>query len=385
MRSEATRDDETNVGGEVLYMALELSERTWKVLFASGAGRRREISVAARELGRLLEEIAAAKRRLGLSPQARVVSCYEAGRDGFWLDRALRANGIDNLVVDASSIEVPRRARRAKTDRVDLVKLMGLLRRFVGGEKKVWSVVRVPDADAEDVRQLSRTIERLKGEHGRHRSRIKALLATQGIKLARIGGRGWAERVGELRRWDGSALGVWLQRDLVLEGERLALVAEQLGQLKAERDELVAQGREPAAVKARELARLGAIARESSFVFAAELFGWRTFANRRELAGSVGLTGTPFSSGESAREQGISKAGNKRMRTMLIEIAWCWLKYQPQSALSRWWRERFANAGGRTRRIAIVALARKLLVALWRYLEHGIVPEGAQLKTRAAT
>jgi transposase len=181
-------------------MALELSERTWKVLFASGAGRRREISVAARELGRLLEEIAAAKRRLGLSPQARVVSCYEAGRDGFWLDRALRANGIDNLVVDASSIEVPRRARRAKTDRVDLVKLMGLLRRFVGGEKKVWSVVRVPDADAEDVRQLSRTIERLKGEHGRHRSRIKALLATQGIKLARIGGRGWAERVGELRR-----------------------------------------------------------------------------------------------------------------------------------------------------------------------------------------
>ena len=385
MRSEATRDDETNVGGEVLYMALELSERTWKVLFASGAGRRREISVAARELGRLLEEIAAAKRRLGLSRQARVVSCYEAGRDGFWLDRALRANGIDNLVVDASSIEVPRRARRAKTDRVDLVKLMGLLRRFVGGEKKVWSVVRVPDADAEDVRQLSRTIERLKGEHGRHRSRIKALLATQGIKLARIGGRGWAERVGELRRWDGSALGVWLQRDLVLEGERLALVAEQLGQLKAERDELVAQGREPAAVKARELARLGAIARESSFVFAAELFGWRTFANRRELAGSVGLTGTPFSSGESAREQGISKAGNKRMRTMLIEIAWCWLKYQPQSALSRWWRERFANAGGRTRRIAIVALARKLLVALWRYLEHGIVPEGAQLKMRAAT
>jgi transposase len=366
-------------------MALELSERTWKVLFASGAGRRREISVAARELGRLLEEIAAAKRRLGLSPQARVVSCYEAGRDGFWLDRALRANGIDNLVVDASSIEVPRRARRAKTDRVDLVKLMGLLRRFVGGEKKVWSVVRVPDADAEDVRQLSRTIERLKGEHGRHRSRIKALLATQGIKLARIGGRGWAERVGELRRWDGSALGVWLQRDLGLEGERLALVAEQLGQLKAERDELVAQGREPAAVKARELARLGAIARESSFVFAAELFGWRTFANRRELAGSVGLTGTPFSSGESAREQGISKAGNKRMRTMLIEIAWCWLKYQPQSALSRWWRERFANAGGRTRRIAIVALARKLLVALWRYLEHGIVPEGAQLKMRAAT
>lgn len=384
MRSEATHDGESIVGGQVLYMALELSDRTWKVLFASPAGRRRERSVVARDLGRLMEEIAAAKRRLGLDAQARVVSCYEAGRDGFWLDRALRANGIDNLVVDSSSIEVARRARRTKTDRVDLVKLMGLLLRWAGGEKKVWSVVRVPDAGAEDVRQLSRSIERLKAEHGRHVTRIKALLATQGIKLARVGGRGWAERVAELRRWDGSALGAWLQRDLVLEGERLALVAEQLAALKAERDELVAQGCEAAAVKARELARLGAIASESSFVFATELFGWRTFANRRELAGSVGLTGTPFSSGDSAREQGISKAGNKRMRTMLVEIAWCWLRYQPQSALSRWWQGRFANSGGRARKIAIVALARKLLVALWRYLEHGIVPEGAVLKGRVA-
>ena len=179
------------------------------------------------------------------------MSCYEAGRDGFWLDRALRANGIDNLVVDSSSIEVARRARRAKTDRVDLVKLMGLLLRWVAGERKVWSVVRVPDAQAEDIRQLSRSIERLKGEHGRHVTRIKALLATQGLELARIGGPDWGQRVGELRRWDGSALGVWLQRDLVLEGERLAVVAEQLAALKAERDRLVAEGREATAVKAR--------------------------------------------------------------------------------------------------------------------------------------
>jgi transposase len=365
-------------------MVLELSERSWKVLFASAAGRRRERAVAGRDVAGLLEEIAAAKRRLGLSAQARVVSCYEAGRDGFWLDRALRGHGIENLVVDSSSIEVPRRARRAKTDRVDLVKLMGLLLRWAGGEKKVWSVVRVPDVDAEDVRQLSRSIERLKAEHGRHVTRIKALLATQGIKLGHIGGRDWAKRVGELRRWDGSALGVWLQRDLVLEGERLAVAAAQLAALKAERDKLVARGGEVAAVKARELARLGAIAKESSFVFAAELFGWRTFANRRELAGSVGLTGTPYSSGDSAREQGISKAGNRRMRTMLVEIAWCWLRYQPTSALARWWQGRFADSGGRTRKIAIVALARKLLVALWRYLERGVVPEGAVLKTRVS-
>ena len=350
-------------------MALELSERRWAVLFASGSGKRRERSVTARELGRLLEEIADAKRRLGLRADARVVSCYEAGRDGFWLDRALRANGIDSLVVDSSSIEVPRRARRRKTDRLDLFKLMGLLQRFLGGEKKVWSVVRVPEADAEDVRQLSRAIERLKAEHGRHRTRIKALLATQGVKLSRIGGRDWAKRVAELGGWDGAALGRWLQRDLVLEGERLALVAE---------------GRSAAASKARALARLGAIAAESSFVFATELFGWRRFANRRELAGSVGLVPTPYASGQSRREQGLSKAGNRRMRTMLVEIAWCWLRYQPQSALSMWWQHRFASSGGRARKVAIVALARKLLVALWRYLEHGMVPEGATLKARVA-
>jgi transposase len=138
------------------------------------------------------------------------------------------------------------------------------------------------------------------------------------------------------------------------------------------------------AVKARRLAALGAIAAESSFVFATELFGWRTFANRRELAGAVGLIGTPWRTGDTVRDQGLSKAGNRRMRTMLVEIAWCWLRYQPDSALARWWRTRFANAGGRTRKVAIVALARKLLVALWRYLEDGVVPEGATLKARVA-
>ncbi len=382
MSTQATPGGESKATGQVLYMALELSERVWKVLFACAAGRRRERSVAARDLARLMEEVGSAKQRLGLEAQARVVSCYEAGRDGFWLDRALAAHGIENLVVDSSSIEVPRRARRRKTDRLDLCKLMGLLQRFLGGEKKVWSVVRVPQEEAEDVRQLSRGIERLKAERGRHRTRIAALLATQGIKLVGVGGRDWARRVAELRRWDGTAVGRWLQQDLLLEGERLALVEHQLAQLKAEREALVAAGQEAAAVKARALARLGAIAAESSFVFATELFGWRRFANRRELAGSVGLVPTPYASGASRREQGLSKAGNRRMRTMLVEIAWCWLRYQPQSALTLWWQRRFASSGGRARKVAIVALARKLLVALWRYLEHGIVPEGATLKPR---
>ena len=326
MTTQATLGGETSVGGQVLYMALELSEKQWKVLFASPCGKRRERSVVARDLAGLVREIADAKRRLGLPQNARVVSCYEAGRDGFWLDRALKANGVENLVVDSSSIEVPRRARCRKTDRLDLYKLMGLLMRFVGGERKVWSVVRVPDAGVEDVRQLSRGIARLKCERGRHRVRIKSLLATRGIKLGRIGGDDWAERVGKLECWDGSGLGPNLARELLLEGERLALVERQLAELKAEREALVAECDSKIAGSTRALRQLGAIAEESSFVFATELFGWRTFSNRRELAGAVGLTGTPFNSGEADREQGISKAGNPRMRTMLVEIAWCWLR-----------------------------------------------------------
>lgn len=384
MTTQATLGGETNACGQVLYMVLELSSRSWKVLFRSGAGRQRERAVAAGELARLMREIAEAKRKLGLPEEARVASCYEAGRDGFWLHRALVANGIESLVVDSSSIEVPRRARHKKTDRLDLYKLMALLVRYLGGERGVWSVVRVPDEAVEDVRQLARSIERLKSERGQHRTRIKSLLVKEGLPCNRIEGADWAERVDRLRRWDGSPLPPNLARDLKAEGERLALVERQLALLKAEREALVASSPCRIAGQARALRQLGAIAEESSFLFSAEVLGWRTFDNRRQLAGAVGITGTPYTSGESEREQGISKAGNWRMRAMLIEIAWCWLKYQPQSALSRWWQRRFANGNKRTRRIGIVALARKLLIALWRYLEEGLVPEGAHLKTLEA-
>jgi transposase len=380
MRSEAARGCESTSGRQVLYMALELSARRWKVLLASSrGGRREERSVAAGDVPKLMAEIAAAKRKLGLPPEARVVSCYEAGRDGFWLHRALVAGGVESLVVDSSSIEVPQRARRRKTDRIDLGKLMSLLIRYVDGERGVWSVVRVPDPEVEDVRQLSRGIERLKNERRQHHMRIESLLVKMGIRLARIGGKGWAGRIEAL------GLGPHLTFELIQEGERLALLERQLADLKARREALVAASDSQIARRTRALRRLGAIAEESSFVFATELFGWRTFANRRELAGAVGITGTPFQSGECDQEQGISKAGNRRMRTMLVEIAWCWLRLQPSSALSRWWQGRFGQGlkkgNKRTRRIGLVALARKLLVALWRYLENGIVPEGATLKT----
>jgi len=374
--TQATRACEVSVVGVVLYMALELSARSWKVLFASTrGGRRLERSVAAGDVPKLMAEIAAAKRRLGLPPDARVVSCYEAGRDGFWLDRALRAAGVESLVVDSSSIEVPQRARRRKTDRIDLGKLMGLLIRYVGGERKVWSVVRVPDPEVEDVRQLSRGITRLKEERRRHRMRIESLLVKEGVRCLPIGGKEWARRVHAL------GLGPHLTHELIQEEERLVLAERQLTDLKARREALVASSDSKIARHTRALRRLGAVAQESSFVFCTEVLGWRTFANRRELAGAVGITGTPFKSGECDREQGISKAGNARMRTMLVEIAWCWLKFQRGSALSQWWQRRFGPGNKRTRRIGLVALARKLLVALWRYLEEGIVPEGATLKT----
>lgn len=388
MTTQATLGGEINPCGQVLYMVLELSSRSWKVLFRSPCGRQRERAVAAGDLAGLLREIAEAKRKLALPADAHVVSCYEAGRDGFWLHRALVTNGIESLVVDSSSIEVPRRARHKKTDRLDLYKLMSLLVRYLGGERGVWSVVRVPDEAVEDVRQLARSIERLKSERGQHRTRIKSLLAKEGVACDRIDGGDFPERVGKLERWDGSPLPPNLKRDLLAEGERLALVERQLALLKAEREALVASSPCQIAGKARALRQLGAIAEESSFLFSAEVLGWRTFANRRELAGAVGITGTPYTSGESEREQGISKAGNRRMRAMLVEIAWGWLRYQPASALSRWWQRRFGqgpNKGNkRTRRIGIVALARKLLIALWRYLEEGLVPEGARLKTLKA-
>jgi len=297
MKTQATLAGETNACGQVLYMVLELSALRWKVLLVAASGRRRERSVVARDLAGLMREMAEAKRKLGLAPEARVVSCYEAGRDGFWLHRALQAAGVENLVVDSSSIEVPRRARHKKTDRIDLGKLMALLVRFMAGERRVWSVLRVPDEEVEDVRQLSRSIERLKRERGAHRVRIKSLLAKEGLVLERIGGSDWAERVGKLRRWDGSGVPANLKRDLLAEGERLALVERQLALLKAEREALVACSPSKIAGATRALRQLGAIAEESSFVFSTESLGWRTFANRRELAGSVGITARPTRAG----------------------------------------------------------------------------------------
>ncbi|MCP5086731.1 MAG: IS110 family transposase [Rhodobacteraceae bacterium] len=379
MSTQVPQETNGNAMAPTLYMALELSKKLWKLAFSDGK-KKRLVTIKAKNLFELQEAIAKAKAKFGLAAEARVVSCYEAGRDGFWLHRFMVSIGIENQVVDSSSIEVNRRARRAKTDRIDAGKLLGMLRRYWGGERDVYSVVRVPSESQEDARRLHRELECLKKERGRHITRIRSLLTLHGIEVRYVGGSDWAEQVSGFRQWDGSPLLGELKGELLREGERLALVRQQIHALEAEQRRREHESDDPMIRKIVQLQQLGAIGPVSAWVFIMELFGWRKFNNRRELASLVGLTPMPYNSGDSTVEQGISKAGSRRVRALLIEISWLWLRYQPDSALSQWFNRRFAAGGKRMRRIGIVALARKLLIALWRYLETGEIPAGAHLK-----
>jgi transposase len=356
-----------------LYMAFELGEKSWKLSLGDGAHSPSRYTVAAGGTAALLECIAKAKARCALAPEARVGSCYEAGRDGFWLHRWLIAHGIDNIVVDSASIEVNRRARRAKTDRLDGDKLLSMLIRYHAEEPRVWSVVRVPTPEQEDARRAHRELGRLGHERTAHINRIRALLVLSNLRVKYVGGRLWQ------RWWAGHAqeLAPGVRTEIERESERLLLVKKQMDAIEAAQRQAVTAGSEP---QVAGLARLRGIGMNSGWVLAKELFGWRCFRNRREVAGCLGLTPSPYDSGESETEQGISKAGNRRARTLLVELAWSWLRYQPQSELSKWFNRRFAGGGKRMRRIGIVALARRLAIALWRYLEHGLIPDGAQLK-----
>ena len=356
-----------------LYMAFELAEKNWKLALGDGARSPSHYAVAAGDTVALLECIAKAKARCGLAPEASVHSCYEAGRDGFWLHRWLIEHGIDNIVVDSASIEVNRRARRVKTDRLDGDKLLAMLIRYGAGERRVWSVVRVPTPEQEDARRAHRELGRLGQERIAHINRIRALLVLHNRRVKYVGGRLWQ------RWWLGHAneLAPRVRAEIERESERLLLAKKQMDMLEAEQRQAVAAGTEP---QVAGLAKLRGIAVGSGWVLAKELFGWRRFRNRREVAGCLGLTPSPYASGESETEQGISKAGNRRVRTLMVELAWSWLRYQPQSELSRWFNRRFASGGKRLRRIGIVALARRLAIALWRYLKDGLIPDGAQLK-----
>jgi len=375
----ATREDEYSALAPVLYLAFELGNDFWKLGFTIGMGQRpRERNIGARDVDALEREIHLAKRRFGLPETAPVLSCHEAGRDGFWLHRYLVEHGLQNLVVDSSSIEVNRRQRRAKTDRMDVGPLE--LIRYRSGERKVWSVVRVPSAKDEDDRQLHRELSTLKKERTRQINRIKGLLASQGVRLPVKAD--FAQRLESGRAWDGSPLLPRLQARLVREVERLELVGRQIQELERERVREIRHSPDPKVEQVRALLRLNGIGLNSSWQFIMEFFGWREFRSGKEVGGLSGLAPTPYQSGSSTREQGMSKAGNRHVRAMAVEIAWGWLGYQPESELTKWYEKRFGQGSKRIRKIGIVALARRLLVELWRYLETGAIPEGAVLKTR---
>ena len=363
----------------VLFLAFELSEKTWKLGFTTGHGQQpRERNIAARHQERLLQEVAQAKRRFGLPETAPVVSCYEAGREGFWLHRFLQAHGITNQVVDSSSIEVNRRKRRAKSDGLDVRKLLTMLIRSYHGERGVWRVVNVPSIEAEDQRHLHRDLETVKQERASTIARIKGLLSSQGLRLTSV--NKLPEQLDALRLWDGAPMPSGLRQRLLRVYAHYTFLSEQIAALEAERRAQLQSSQDANIEKVRQLMQLKGLGINGAWLLVMEFFGWRELKTRREVGGLAGLTPTPYQSGESAREQGITKSGNRHVRWMSTELAWSWVRYQPDSALSCWFRERFGGGGKRLRRIGIVAVARKLLIALWRFLESGVIPEGAVLK-----
>jgi transposase len=364
--------------------AIELSKQSWIIGFitplSTRIGRRILSGGDWKGLLKLIDEVrGGVSREMGRTVE--VMSCYEAGYDGFWLHRQLEEHGVRNYVIDPASLQVDRRMRRVKTDRIDTERLLRSLMAYLRGEPKVWSVVRVPSVVEEDARRLHRERDRLVSERVQHVNRIKGLCALQGIYDYHPLRPQAMVRLEQLRTAQGGALPPRLKSEIKRELHRLKLVVEMIGILEAERDAIVedATSTHLNAEKIRALHKLKAIGPEFAAVLVAEIFH-RDFNNRRQLASYVGYAPSPFQSGNVAHDQGISKAGNRKGRTTGIELAWLWLRYQPDSELSVWFRARVGTVKGRIRRIAIVALARKLLVALWRYLETGLVPRGAVFK-----
>jgi len=384
MKQETAEKDYTGTMS-TLYMALELSARSWKLGFSIGLGQKVRIrTIEAGDLDGVMEEVEKAKKRFGLQGDARVTSCYEAGRDGFWLHRYLESKGVESHVLDSASIETNRRARRVKADGLDANSLVRILIRYDYGEKKVFSTLHVPTEEEEDRRQLHRELSTLNKERTRTINRIRGLLATQGIRVKRSDKNLSMECIEKLRMWNGQALGEGLKERIRMECEHLAFINAQMAKLTKDRQKALKQetatAEHPDVNKMRQLQKLKAIGPVGAWVLVREFFGWRHFKNRRQVGSLAGLVPTHYQSGETTVEQGISKAGVVQVRQIAIELAWSWLRYQPGSKITLWYNKRFGWSGKTARKIGIVAVARKLLVELWRYLETGVLPEGAELK-----
>jgi len=365
-----------------LVLALELSDKGWEVgAVVPGITRRPRRSVAARDMAVLLQQIERWKSESGRAGRTvrRTVLTYEAGRDGFWIARYLRSHGIEVQIMHPASIPVERRGRRAKTDRIDLDMLLRTLLAWLRGEPRACSMVRIPSETEEDMRRPERERERLVSERIALENRIENLLCLQGITGFKPRLKKAAERLDELRGFAGDPVPPKLLEELKRLMTRHRLLSEQLRDIETAREQ-VAMAAEPdhAVQQIQMLTRLVGLGLATATGLTREVL-CRSFAGRRAIAGFVGLTGTPFNSGGSEREQGISKNGNPRVRRILLQLAWRWLRFQPDSALSCWFVERTGGAKGRIRKVMVVALARKLLVALWRYVETGELPHGARL------
>jgi transposase len=369
-----------------VHVAIELAVSSWLVAARlPGAEKVRLHRIEGGDTAALLALIAelrsSASRKLG--GVAEVACCFEAGRDGFWLQRLLAAHGIATHVLEPASVLVNRRARRAKTDRLDAEGMLRVLAAWLGGDRQVCSMVRVPTPEEEDAKRPHREREHLVQEKLRLVNRIEALLFTQGIR-ARPSLRSWERDLAELRTGDGRALPPLLRAELDRLRRRLVLILELIRETETERAEALAAAADDAtARKITALQRIRGVGANFAAVLGREVF-YRSFANRRQLASYVGIAPTPHQSGGTDRDRSISRAGNARARTTLIQLAWLWLRYQPGSALATWFRERVGALQGRTRRIAIVAMARRLLVALWRYVETGVMPDGTAVRAEAA-
>jgi transposase len=366
-----------------LFVAFELGKKEWKLGLAVAGGRLSRYTLEGGDAEGALRLIAKARAKLErqLDRPVRVVSCYEAGYDGFWLHRWLVAHGIDNQVLDPASIQVNRRKRRAKTDRLDLEQLIAALMRHVCGDRFACKVVHAPSPEQEDDRRPSRERDRLVNERTQHINRLKGLLHGQGVRNALPRAKDFCAWLTKVGTGDGRALPPHLVAELKREHARLMLVEDQIAQIESQAK--AARQTAPTGsvgAKINQLIELKSLGPVSSNTLVHEVL-FRDFENRRQVGSYVGLTGTPFDSASSRREQGISKAGNARARTAAVELAWLWRRHQPDSALSRWFEARVGHQKGRVKRIAIVALARKLVVALWRFLQHGVVPQGAILRT----
>lgn len=377
-----TRTNYSTLSEPVLSVSLELATASWKIALHDGKRENAAIKTVnadapEQRLQQVIDEIGKIKAKWDFPENGRVVVLYEAGQDGFWIARALTARGIETLICDPASLLVNRHARRAKTDRLDAIKLVDCLRAWLGGERGRMRVIHMPSIEAEAERHQVRDRGQLQKEAMQHRDRIRKLLRTVGCWDSADGAITDRLVQDKLRCHDGTALPPHLKARLLRECERLALADQQFAALEKE---LIKQLPMPVQERVTKLQRLRAVGKVGAVRLVLELF-WRRFRDRRQVGACVGLVPQPYDSGDSHSDQGISKQGNRRVRALLIEMAWFWLRYQPHSAISRWYAQRIGDGKSkRGKRIAIVAVARRLAIVLWRYLEHDVVPDGAELK-----